>query len=304
MNDRELWKRNEKATNLKAFRLEENLFAVESSEGEKLYKVKQENGSTFCTCPDAQKHCGENGWKCKHILAVEQFLGNGHEENHSCWQCKRLNRQLLETPFEPSQIKQREGANGKMLDYVEGHAVIKRLNDAFDGMWSFEIIHNRVLDDEVVVLGKLKVNGISKMQFGSSKITLSKDNKLPICLGDDLKAAATDALKKAATHFGVGLHLYEEKNGAENSRGNDSAPKKPEKREAYQNNHQPERITNKQLAAIYSIAKEKGITGKDVEQRTLNVYKKKPEYLNKQEASEVIKQLCELEVEVQINSKK
>jgi hypothetical protein len=35
-----------------------------------------------------------------------------------------MNRELLEKPFDPNQIKQREGNFGKMLDYVEGHSII------------------------------------------------------------------------------------------------------------------------------------------------------------------------------------
>ena len=43
-----------------------------------------------------------------------------------------MNRQLLEKPFEAHQIKQREGNFGRTLDYIEGHSVIQRLNDAFE----------------------------------------------------------------------------------------------------------------------------------------------------------------------------
>jgi hypothetical protein len=46
------------------------------------------------------------------------------------------------------------------------------------------------------------------MQFGKSGITRSTKDNAIVSLGDDLKAAATDALKKCATLFGVGLHLY------------------------------------------------------------------------------------------------
>ncbi|OGR01707.1 MAG: hypothetical protein A2511_00990 [Deltaproteobacteria bacterium RIFOXYD12_FULL_50_9] len=66
-----------------------------------------------------------------------------------------MNRQILETPFSSDQIKQRSGSFGKVLDYVEGHTVIQRLNDAFDGHWSLEIISHDLMDDEVVVQGKL-----------------------------------------------------------------------------------------------------------------------------------------------------
>jgi len=121
-----------------------------------------------------------------------------------------MNRDILEKHFGQEQIKQREGNFGKMLDYIEGHSVIQRLNDAFDADWSFTIVRYDILKetDEVIVQGELKAGNVVKMQFGSSKITHARKNGDIISLGDDLKAAATDALKKAATLFGVGLHLY------------------------------------------------------------------------------------------------
>jgi hypothetical protein len=121
-----------------------------------------------------------------------------------------MNRDLLEHPFDPVQIKQRKGRNG-VLDYVEGHTVIARLNAALDGAWSFEVVAHEVRDQEVLVLGKLTAAGIVKMQFGASQVTRDRETKAAISLGDDLKAAATDALKKCATFLGVGLHLYAER---------------------------------------------------------------------------------------------
>jgi len=121
-----------------------------------------------------------------------------------------MNREILGQPFGPEQIKQREGSFGKTLEYVEGHTVIQRLNDAFDGEWCFTIIRHEILKetDEVLVLGELKAGGIVKSQFGSSRITRARETGDIISMADDLKAAATDALKKAATLLGVGLHLY------------------------------------------------------------------------------------------------
>jgi recombination DNA repair RAD52 pathway protein len=130
--------------------------------------------------------------------------------NHTLLKENTMNREILERPFGPEQIKQREGNFGKMLDYIEGHAVIQRLNDAFDADWSFTIIRHDILKetDEVIVIGQLNAGGIVKSQFGSSRITRARETGDIISLSDDLKAAATDALKKAATLFGVGLHLY------------------------------------------------------------------------------------------------
>ena len=121
-----------------------------------------------------------------------------------------MNRELLEKEFEPDQIKTRKGSYGKTLEYVETAAVIKRLNDATDGDWSFEIVEHLIKDDEVMVLGKLSVDGVIKMQWGTKKIAKDRKTGEIICLGDDLKSAASDCLKKTASLFGCGLHLYTE----------------------------------------------------------------------------------------------
>lgn len=137
-------------------------------------------------------------------------------------------RNLLETPFTPDQIKQRKGLWGKTLDYIEGHAVITRLNDAFESDWSFTVVEHHILDDEVVVLGRLQVSDLMKEQFGSSNITRDASTGKTLCLGDDLKAAATDALKKCATLIGVGLSLYSE-SSAPQKRKPSVKPTEPEK---------------------------------------------------------------------------
>src|SRR4030095_14054513 len=99
-----------------------------------------------------------------------------------------MSRALLEKPFEPAQIRQRKGRNG-VLDYVEGHTVIARFNAALDGAWSFEVTHHEVREDEVVVLGRLSAEGITKMRFGVSQVTREKGGGALVSLGDDLKAA-------------------------------------------------------------------------------------------------------------------
>src|SRR4029077_16220123 len=53
--------------------------------------------------------------------------------------------------------------------------------------------------------------GTTKMAFGTSQVTRTQGTGAVVSLGDDLKAAATDALKKCATFLGVGLHLYAER---------------------------------------------------------------------------------------------
>ncbi len=131
-----------------------------------------------------------------------------------------MDTNILEREFEPKLIKQRPGRSGQMLDYVETPSVIRRLNEAFDHNWSFEVASWQVMDTEVVVMGKLTSEGITKMQFGSSQLTKSRQNGGLIAIGDDIKAASSDCIKKCATLFGVALHLYSESEAATKSATN------------------------------------------------------------------------------------
>ncbi len=153
-----------------------------------------------------------------------------------------MNRDILEKEFEPAQIKKRRGPFGEDLDYVEAADVIRRLNQAFDGEWSFEIIEHQQMFDEVVVLGKLTADGISKMQFGSHQITRTKKDSTVVNIGFDLKAAASDCLKKASTHFGVALHLYSENVVDE--------PREPADRNAMTSSESDETISKEKMAEI------------------------------------------------------
>ena len=153
-----------------------------------------------------------------------------------------MNREILEKEFEPSQIKRRRGAFGDDLDYIETADVIRRLNQAFDGEWSFEIVQHQQIFDEVVVLGRLTACGISKMQFGSHQITKAKKDGTVVNIGYDLKAAASDCLKKCSTHFGVALHLYSETIADE--------PNEPADRNAMTPSESQETISKEKLAEI------------------------------------------------------
>ena len=200
-----------------------------------------------------------------------------------------MNRALLEKPFEPAQIRQRKGRNG-LLDYVEGHTVLARLNDAFDGAWSFEVVSHEIREEEVLVLAKLAAEGVVKMQFGVSQVTRDRETKALVSLGDDLKAAATDALKKCATFLGVGLHLYAAKPlrhavppGARPSNPNGGRPAS-----------NGERATPRQLDAISKVGKAKGLDREEVERLSLGAFGRKPEALTEAEAAALIKELSNL----------
>jgi len=216
-----------------------------------------------------------------------------------------MNRELLEKPFDHEQIRRRQGRNG-MLDYVEGHSVIQRLNDALESAWSFEITHHELKDDEVIVLGRLTTGTVSKMAFGASQVTRERDSRQPVSVGDDLKAAATDAMKKCATFLGVGLHLYADKPlAASTPRPGHSGNGRPPSTErpvaattpggpSPTNGHRSEGATERQLETILKIGRARGLRPADVEGMSTRAFGRKPGQLTRTEASTLIKELTTL----------
>jgi len=210
-----------------------------------------------------------------------------------------MDRELLEKPFEPGQVKQRVGTFGSTLDYIEGHAVIRRLNEAFDGKWSFEILEHRILEekDEVIVLGKLAADGVVKTQFGSSRITRAKETGEIISIADDMKAAGTDSLKKCATLFGVGLYLYQEKgsrtpaNGVAGPAPGDGRNRLGKSDPGNGGNGGNARITNRQLNYIVNLGKNLGMNSKDLDQESIETFGTKIAYLTVHDASAYIERL-------------
>jgi hypothetical protein len=189
----------------------------------------------------------------------------------------------------PEQIKRRQGTDGDVFDYVEGCAVIQRLNECFEAEWIFEIQDHRIYDEEVVVLGKLTAQGVAKSQFGKSRITRAKKDNSIVSLGDDLKAAATDCLKKCATLFGVGLHLYFGEPPAGNGNGNGNGTHHSNGTEG--NGSGTGRLTARQLSAIFSLAKAREWSNKQVRDFSQEMFGKLPDFLNKRDASALIQHL-------------
>jgi hypothetical protein len=180
-----------------------------------------------------------------------------------------------------------------VFDYVEGCAVIQRLIECFEAEWIFEIQDHRIYDEEVVVLGKLTAQGVAKSQFGKSRITRAKKDNSIISLGDDLKAAATDCLKKCATLFGVGLHLYFGEPPAGNGNGNGHANGNGAHHSngVEGNGSGTGRLTARQLSAIFSLAKAREWSNKQVRDFSQEMLGKLPDFLNKREASALIQHL-------------
>ena len=118
--------------------------------------------------------------------------------------------------------------------YVEGHRVIQRLNDAFEAGWSHRVTERWREGDTLCVVVRFSANTAWQNEHGFREETTVEhdgigcaDVKYRKCkkrtceecatnpnhagavdIGSDWKSAATDGLKKAATHLVVALHLY------------------------------------------------------------------------------------------------
>jgi hypothetical protein len=96
---------------------------------------------------------------------------------------------------------------GADLTYITSEAVTTRLNTVLgvDG-WEFDIVEHGHDETHAWVLGRLTVHFadgalISRSQFGECSIQKG------MAVGDARKGACSDAMKKAASLFGVGLYL-------------------------------------------------------------------------------------------------
>jgi len=210
-------------------------------------------------------------------------------------------REVLEAPFPDELIKTRPGSFGQQLSYVEGHTVIQRLNEAFGSAWTFEVIEHRVLESEVLVLGKLTCELGTKMAFGGSSITYAKDSGEVVSIVDDLKSASTDSLKKAATLLGIALALYSDNSST--GTANDTPPRQRQRTKPSNGNgnghgngdgdsdDDAPRLSTKQLSYLLSLGKDRGLDRTALDEMAVELHNVRLEFLSKGAASAMIDEL-------------
>jgi hypothetical protein len=134
---------------------------------------------------------------------------------------------ILDRPFPKEMIKYREGQKGKQLAYVETVNYVERLNEAFSHQWTWKIVSESITETEVYCKGRLtmEIDGktVTKEAYGGKdimmvdiwdKVTRKPIGKKPFSIADDLKSAGSDAIKKACSLLGIGLHLYKKETPA------------------------------------------------------------------------------------------
>jgi hypothetical protein len=118
-------------------------------------------------------------------------------------------KKLISIPTPEMFIKTRPIRGNKTANYVEGGYVVARLNQAFSPIgWDFEVVEEKIEAKEVVVRGRLLIKDpIHNFQVGKTQYG-TKERYAGVPLGDTLKGAATDCLKKCASMFGIALDVY------------------------------------------------------------------------------------------------
>lgn len=105
----------------------------------------------------------------------------------------------LLAPFDPAEVEVKQG-----FAYVEARTVQTRLDEVVGpGGWSFEWQPITVNEEHVVLKGTLTLLGVTKEDAGEAHINPRRSEKEEL-----VKAAVSDALKRAAVHHGVGRLLY------------------------------------------------------------------------------------------------
>lgn len=116
----------------------------------------------------------------------------------------KLPKTLVE-PFDQKLVKK----NYQGFDYVSPSEYRKLLNDTFGSMWSFEILNYQILNDIVVVHGRLTIY----IQDGDRVFEIKKDgigaSMVSKTISFALKSAKSTALKNACLELGIGLDMYE-----------------------------------------------------------------------------------------------
>ncbi len=124
----------------------------------------------------------------------------------------QLQHLLKKTPAK--YVKTRPAKGGGTWNYVSGGYVKKVLNLMFGWDWDFEILDEKIYFEarEVVVKGRLtcRSNGktIVKTQFGNKDLICKRGTEIPLSIGNDLKSASTDCLKKCASEIGIASDIY------------------------------------------------------------------------------------------------
>jgi DNA repair and recombination protein RAD52 len=217
----------------------------------------------------------------------------------------------LKKPLDHTRIKTRAGGGGMQLAYLKGHNIIDVANETFGfGGWGYDLLNVElvnVLDENGQVVGgyyaarvRLNVAGcVPITEEGINPIQEGRNPRARIDAHDMArKGAVTDAMKRAFRCFGdqFGNSLYDSEPG-----GDGDTRKTPPAQAASQPTQQPrqitpqpqqqqrpvtpptpikavpvqdEKITQKGIDSIVSLAGTKGLDEMDLAKKSVKLYQK------------------------------
>ncbi len=192
-----------------------------------------------------------------------------------------MNREVLRRPFPAEHVRTRPGQHGRTLSYVDVSTVLQRLHEACDVV-SFEVVRHEILENEVIVVGRLTADGIVNIDFGCAAITQDSDG-MAVSVGDDLKAASSDCIKRCARLLGCPLDLQAH---TERTHSPEARPQAPPP---------SDRITARQLAAIQAACRRRSVNREQLHALVgKTTGKAAPQFLTRAEASAVLTELDQL----------
>lgn len=130
-----------------------------------------------------------------------------------------MDKELLKKLYEPFNLKERVGVGGRTFKYVPTRDVVDRMNKVFDGNWSTEVMSDKIVEDQVLILVRVTitdpVSGKLYWQDGYdshpiARYTSGQNTGNPIDIGNTYRSAMSKAIKTACSKWGVGLYLNEE----------------------------------------------------------------------------------------------
>ena len=185
----------------------------------------------------------------------------------------------LSKPLPESVIRQRVGwrdssGEERWVDYIDWQTAASILDEVYPE-WSHEVRDITVIGDLVAVTAAITIKGITRCGVG---VDSSLDER-------GIKGAEHDALKRAAVKFGLARSLYTHgKNKKKTASSSGSNLKQAKENDG---------VTEKQLSAIYAIAKAKSL---DAQLESMALFKCEPEQLSRSAASDLIDHLRNIRI--------
>ena len=172
-----------------------------------------------------------------------------------------------------------------------------RLRLAHEENGSLSISTEIIRYEENVAVVKARATTSKGTFNGLGMASLERDQQIAPAI---LELAETRAIARSLRFAGYGVEYcsaeevsHLENGGLIEQTGGSESPSSEEGKEGENEAQNPQdaRLTSKQLNYLKKLARDRRMTDKELRTKTMEAYKKQPEYLTKKEASELIDQL-------------